>query len=94
METGKLAKLKTCNVCEKFFIQDDVRQEFCSEKCRYDFHNRTRQEQGYFGRKRKQTRELILKKAKALLRAGMSPSEVSTKAKLSLRLLRREGLLK
>jgi hypothetical protein len=94
METGELAKLKTCGLCEKFFLQDDIRQEFCSEKCRYDFHNRTRQNEGYFRKKRKERRDLMLKKAKALLRARMSPPEVSTKTKLSLSLLRREGLLK
>jgi hypothetical protein len=93
MENGELAKLKTCGVCQKCFLQEDVRQEFCSEKCRYDFHNNTRQEQGYFGQKRKQRRDLMLKKARALFRAGMSPTEVSTKTKLSAKLLRREGLL-
>jgi len=94
METGELAKLKTCSLCEKFFLQDDVRQEFCSDKCRYDFHNRTRQKKGYFGKKRKERRDLMLKKAKALLARGQSPTEVSTKTKLSPNVLRREGLLK
>jgi hypothetical protein len=88
MENGELAKLKTCGLCEKFFLQDDVRQEFCSEKCRYDFHNRTRQKQGYFGRKRKQTRDLKLKIAKSLLARGVSQSEVATKTKLSRRLFK------
>jgi hypothetical protein len=94
MESGELAKLKTCNVCQKFFLQEDVRQEFCSEKCRNDFHNRNRQDQGYFARQRKQRRQLMLNRAKALLRKGVSPTEVSTKTKLSLKVLRREGLLK
>src|SRR5262249_29224828 len=94
METGELAKLKTCSLCEKFFLQDDVRQEFCGDKCRFDFHNRKHQKEGYFARKRKERRDLILNRAKALLDRGMSPTEVSTKTKLSRRLLRREGLLK
>jgi hypothetical protein len=94
MESGELAKLKTCNLCQKFFLQDDVRQEFCTDQCRYVFHNRARQKQGYFGHQRKRRRRLRLNRAKALLRAGMSSSEVSTRTKLSPRLLRREGLLK
>jgi hypothetical protein len=93
METGELAKLKTCGICRKFLLQEDVRQEFCNGKCRYDFHNRTRQKQGYFGRKRKQTRDLKLTVAKSLLAKGMSPTEVATKTKLSPVLLRREGML-
>ena len=94
MEYGEFAKLKICGECQRFFIQADKRQEFCTEKCRYDFHNRTRQTRGYFGEKRRQTRQLKLNRAKRLLRLGHSPVEVAAKTKLSRKLLKREGLVK
>jgi hypothetical protein len=93
MENGELAKLKTCGICEKFFLQEHVRQEFCDKKCRYDFHNKTRQKKGYFGKTRKQRRELMLNRAKAMLAKGVPQDEVATKTKLLPSLLRREGLL-
>jgi hypothetical protein len=93
MHDGKLANLKLCGGCKKLFRRTHTRQEFCSEKCRYDFNNRRRQVKGYFREKRKQTRRLMLRRANALLRAGRSATEVVAKTKLSLQLLRREGLL-
>jgi hypothetical protein len=93
MHDGRLANLKLCAGCKKLFRRTHTRQEFCSEECRYDFNNRRRQAKGYFRDKRKQTRELLLRKAQTLLRTGRSPAEVSSRTKLSLRLLKQEGLL-
>jgi hypothetical protein len=94
MHDGKLANLKPCAGCKKLFRRTHTRQEFCAETCRYDFNNKRRQAKGYFREKRKQTRQLMLRKAKTLLQAGRPQAEVLVKTRLSLRLLKREGILK
>ena len=93
MEHGELSKLKVCGECHNFFVQSDARQEFCSDKCRTNFNNKRRLAEGYFTAKRRENQRRELAKARRLLKDGKSPEEVAKHTRLSLRLLKREGLL-
>jgi len=40
LETGEFSRLKRCNECQRFFIGEDPRQEYCKPKCRDEHHDR------------------------------------------------------
>jgi hypothetical protein len=93
LEDAKLTQLKVCNKCQKFFAQADARQRFCSDQCRIESNNKRRLESGYFSALRHTKRERQLKRAYRLLKEGKPRAKVEKETGLSLRVLRREGLV-
>lgn len=55
---GSLGYLKRCPQCRKFFVAGNTRGQFCSTRCKTEFHNIRRQKEGYFSdRRNKKERE-------------------------------------
>jgi hypothetical protein len=93
LESGELSRLRVCGECQKFFVQKDARQGFCSDECRIESNNRRRLESGYFSDLRHKKRERQLKKARRLLKEGKTAARVAEETGLPLRILRRGGLV-
>ncbi|MBI3001862.1 MAG: hypothetical protein HYY46_25885 [Deltaproteobacteria bacterium] len=89
LERGTLSNLKRCKQCKGWFNQKDARKEFCTQKCKYAFHNKRRLEGGYFTALRREKKKRALKRARGLLKEGKSLEAVSKRTGLSLRVLRR-----
>ncbi len=94
LQTGGLQKLKSCPECQRFFAAEDQRKQFCSAPCRIAYNNRERLAGGYFQELRNNKRNRDLNKARKLLKEGKSPEKLKRETGLSLRVLRREGLVK
>jgi hypothetical protein len=92
LESGDLSQVRSCPVCQKFFIVEDPRREFCSEQCRNTFNNNQRLKSGYFTELRHKKRERNMRKAVGLLNKGKRLEQVSRETGLSLGVLRRAGL--
>ena len=93
LQSGELLYLRSCPECQKFFVAEDLRREFCSDQCRNDYNNRQRLEAGYFSELRRKKRQRELGEARRLSKKGKSPEEVvSAIPGLTIRILRREGL--
>lgn len=69
--TGDITRLKVCLQCGKYFVAvKDRKREFCSAKCKDDFHARQRREDGYYTKRRQDERQEAIKKARQLKREG------------------------
>jgi hypothetical protein len=58
-EKENIGKIKNCNKCNKYFIEiRKGRKQYCTDKCRLDYHNRIRIDSGehaaYVSKKRKE----------------------------------------
>src|SRR5262249_41402474 len=100
LETGEFKRLRMCKrkECQKFFVAEDLRRDFCSEPCRNTFNNKERLAKtaeglNYFTKLRHDKRKRNLQKARRSLREGKSLEKVSTETGLSLQILKRAGLL-
>jgi len=94
LEWGGMEQLKSCPECQRFFAAQDSRKDFCSTPCRTNYNNSRRKELNYFQNRRKEERRRDLNRARRLLKEGKSPEELVLETGLSLRVLRREGLVK
>ena len=94
LKSGAIERFRTCPHCKAFFVADDARQQFCSDDHRNEFNNSKRLQSGYFSDLRRKKRTADLKRARALKREGKSPTEIQKQTGLSLRVLKRERLLK
>jgi hypothetical protein len=90
---GSIARFRTCMHCKAFFVAEDARQQFCNDEHRNEFNNKKRLKSGYFSNLRHEARAEALKKARALKRQGKSPTEIEKETGLSLRILKREGII-
>lgn len=85
LEDGNFASLRRCEECQKFFIAEDVRKQFCGDDCKTAFHNERRLAEGYFFDYRIKTRKRKLIRARRLLKSGKSQYEVIEETGLSRR---------
>lgn len=94
LETGEFKRLGMCKrrECQKFFVADDLRREFCGDDCRIAFNNEQRLESGWFTEQRHKKRRRDIQRAKTLLDQGFTLEKVSEKIGLSIRVLKRAGL--
>lgn len=91
--SGEFSRLRLCPYCQKFFVAKQLRQKFCTHRCKDKFHNKQRLESGYFRENRHKKRKPKLKRACTLLREGKPMEDVVKETGLSLRILRRAGLV-
>ena len=93
-ERRTIERLRTCPHCKAFFVAEDARQQFCGDQHRNEFNNKQRLESGYFTSLRHKARTRDLKKARGLKQQGKSATEIRKETGLSLRVLKREGVIK
>jgi len=62
--SGEFGRLRKCPGCLNFFATDDLRAEFCSDKCKTDFNYKQRMEAGYYKKYQRERREKIRQKKK------------------------------
>jgi hypothetical protein len=93
-KSGAIERLRTCPHCKAFFVADDARQQFCSDEHRNEFNNKQRLAGTYFRDLRQKKRRRQITRARQLLQEGKSPKEIASKTKLSLRVLKREGVIR
>ena len=94
LENGTISQLTQCKHCNNWFVQEDIRRNFCGRKCKDDFHNRDRIKDGYFSDRRNRHRKKNLMLAERLLADDKLPEQVAKRTGLSVGMLRRSGLLK
>jgi hypothetical protein len=92
-ESGAIARFRRCLHCKAFFVAEDARQQFCSDEHRNEFNNKQRLESGYFKKRRGKKRKEDLTHARKLMREGKSPAQIVKETKLSLRVLKRAGVI-
>jgi len=94
LETGEFKRLGMCKrrECQKFFVAEDLRREFCGDDCRIAFNNEQRLESGWFTEQRQKKWQRDIQRAKRLLDQGFTLEKVSEKISLSIRVLKRAGL--
>jgi hypothetical protein len=66
---GSLMWLRQCRSCDVIFVATHLRDQSCSDKCRYRYHDRLREERGEFVRLRRKNRKVKIKEARKLLEA-------------------------
>lgn len=95
LETGEFKRLRRCKwrECQKFFVAEDLRQEFCSDQCRNTFNNKKRLKEGWFTEQRQKKRKRVLALARRLLRESKPLKEIMKASRLSERILRKAGLI-
>lgn len=87
--TGALTRLRRCKKCEKFFVGKKSGRDYCSDKCREDFHNTSERTSEY----RKRKRLIAIGLAKKLAQKGSGIYRISEETGLSERILRNEGVI-
>jgi len=85
LEDGYFASLRRCEECQKFFIAEDARKQFCGDNCKTAFHNKRRLAEGYFSDYRIKSSKRKLIQARRLLKSGKSQNEVIEETGLSRR---------
>ena len=93
-QIGVFDRLRICPLCKKFLVAEDARQQFCSNEHRNEFNNQQRLKSGYFKDRRGDKRKRDISRARKLSHEGKSPAEIAKATKLSLRVLRREGIVR
>lgn len=89
LEDGELHRLRSCPQCQKFFVAEDRKREFCSESCRVKLGNKERLDSGYFTNLRHKKRRTALARARRLLQEGKPLEEIMKETRLSERILRK-----
>ena len=92
-ESGVFCKLGKCLACQKFFVGEREGKKYCRDSCRWEYQNSARQEAGYFADKRKHNRANAIRRARMQIKAGVLPERVAKKSRLSMRTLKKEGLV-
>jgi hypothetical protein len=92
--SGAIARFRRCLHCKAFFVAEDDRKQFCSDEHRNDFNNKQRLESGYFEKRRRNNRQRQIAKARRLRREGKSLAQIAKETKLSLRVLKKEGIVR
>lgn len=87
MLNGSFDRLRRCKECKVFFVGGKAGADYCRDKCRSNFHNRTASQR--VNRWRKKARMTALRNAKALAEKGWSIHRISEQIGLSERILRR-----
>ena len=82
LETCALRRLKVCRECEKYIVVADVKRRFCSTKCHDEYHNRETHAEN-----RQHRKELAIKEARRLVKAGKSTDEIRNKTGLPRRVV-------
>src|SRR5262249_48970178 len=93
-QIGVFDRLRICPLCKKFLVAEDARQQFCSNEHRNEFNNKQRLESGWFRKNRRDNRQLQIVKARRLRREGKPPPQIAKETGLSLRILKREGIVR
>lgn|SRR5262249_26981320 len=95
LETGEFKRLRMCKrkECQKFFVAEDLRRDFCSDQCRNTFNNKQRLADNYFTNLRHNKRKRNIQKARRLLKEGKPLEEISMETRLSIRVLKQAGVI-
>ena len=88
-EDSEIECLKRCPQCLRFHTVKDRGNIYCSDKCRYDFHNARKD----FKAIRRKKRKDLLKKALVLKEAGEPRYIIEQQTALGPRILKREGII-
>ena len=48
LQNNELPRLKICLQCQKYFVANDLKQKFCKDACKVEYHNKRRLASGYF----------------------------------------------
>lgn len=56
LENGTFARLRMCPECKKLFLAANLKRQFCKNRCKDNFHNKSRLECGYFSERRRKKR--------------------------------------
>jgi hypothetical protein len=91
---GEFSRLRKCLRCPKFFVPKDLKQKFCSNRCKDKHHNERRKKEGYSTKLWQDKRKRALIRAKDLLKKGVTLGRVCEQTKLTPRILRRNGFEK
>ncbi len=97
LEDGNLDQLRSCPECQRFFVADDPRQDFCIDRCRIIYNNKLRltpsKKSGvtWFTEHRRKRKKAI-EQARELRNNGMDLDDVAAKTGLSTRVLKQAGL--
>ena len=88
VEDQEIEFLKRCPQCLRFHTVKDSGHIYCSDKCRYDFHN----ERKDFKKIRRKKREYLLRRAHDLQKAGKLKYVIAERTGLGPRILKRAGI--
>jgi hypothetical protein len=94
LENGELARLRRCPKCENYFLVEDLKRKFCSQRCKDEFFNLEKAKTGYFKENREERKKQRLKKARKLLDKGESEDFVMEELGLTRKALERAGLIR
>ncbi len=89
LESGSFTRVRMCLECGKFFIAEDLKRKFCSDRCKDQFFNAKKD----FKKARHMLREKRVKTARRLLKEGRGLASVMDETGLSQGILRKNGLL-
>jgi hypothetical protein len=82
-----------CPKCENYFLAEDLKRRFCSQRCKDEFFNVEKAKVGYFKANREKKSKERLNKARELLKKGRSEQFVMRELRLTRKALERAGLI-
>jgi hypothetical protein len=93
LENGELARLRRCPKCETYFLAEDLKRRFCSQRCKDEFFNLEKAKTGYFKANRKERKKQRLNEARKLLKKGKSRQFVMEELGITRKALEKAGLI-
>ena len=79
LENGGFSRLRMCPQCSTFFVGQDLKRQFCGDRCKDQFFNRRKAREGKFKQYRQQRAKrnrALVGKARKLLIEGKSAASV------------------